>query len=543
MATYYLKRVDGTIRYAIDAWPTTAGTSAASLQAAITALDAGGHELVIYPDTYAESINHADDNIIIRTASLLELDGLDDPTVTIGPPPSANYTLKVANGISAIQWKGAFRFIGFNGFNFGTVSFQSGCSDIYFGKLGDYRPYVVSANDAGDFPMYIFGDGSGHPSGVVVDGVDFEATRFDSPTIKINLCKNGIGNEVKKCTVINTGDGVEKGTGIHLIDTDGWLISENIIGDIGRIGTGIALSNSDNNLITHNTITKAWNGLVYPGGSGHGVNIYFGSENNAVMANKILECNRGVTITSNSGINGNVISFNIVVDSQVNGIDQQASVNFPTYIINNTVIHRPLGGSGHGIVSQLSGKKSIIKNNIVYAFTNVEIPHNIQCVAIGDTTTPSVYDVDIDNNVYITEGTACIGSLDVINYETLDEWRAALAGTALVLSKDANSRVDAAAVSLDGRINSLSLAAKSALVITGVNDGAQADPWGNPMLTHPNIGADQFDYAPGFGPWTPFDSTLPALALSPTAPGDLRSVQMWSKVATAQEIHKVAKVY
>ena len=76
------------------------------------------------------------------------------------------------------------------------------------------------------------------------------------------------------------------------------------------------------------------------------------------------------------------------------------------------------------------------------------------------------------------------------------------------------------------------------VAITGVNDGEQTDPWGNTMLTMPNIGADQYDYAPGFGPWTSFDSTMPALSLSPTAPGDLRSVQAWSKVATSKEIEK-----
>ena len=46
------------------------------------------------------------------------------------------------------------------------------------------------------------------------------------------------------------------------------------------------------------------------------------------------------------------------------------------------------------------------------------------------------------------------------------------------------------------------------------------------------------DYAPGFGPWSPFDSTMPTLSLSPSAPGDLRSVQEWSKVASALEIER-----
>ena len=90
---------------------------------------------------------------------------------------------------------------------------------------------------------------------------------------------------------------------------------------------------------------------------------------------------------------------------------------------------------------------------------------------------------------------------------------------------------------LDG--NSLHRGLHGGLVVTGVNDGAQTDPWGNTMLTHPNIGADQFDYAPGFGPWSTFDATMPTLSLSPSAPGDLRNVQCWSKVATAKEIEKV----
>ena len=82
---------------------------------------------------------------------------------------------------------------------------------------------------------------------------------------------------------------------------------------------------------------------------------------------------------------------------------------------------------------------------------------------------------------------------------------------------------------------------KRGVVVTGVNDGGELDIWGNATTIYPNIGAVQYDYAPGFGPWSPADSTIPALALSPTAPGDLRSVQTWSKVATAQEINKVTK--
>ena len=45
------------------------------------------------------------------------------------------------------------------------------------------------------------------------------------------------------------------------------------------------------------------------------------------------------------------------------------------------------------------------------------------------------------------------------------------------------------------------------------------------------------NYMAGFAPWiTP--RQIPILVLSPTAPGDLKQVQAWSKVASAKEIEK-----
>jgi hypothetical protein len=109
----------------------------------------------------------------------------------------------------------------------------------------------------------------------------------------------------------------------------------------------------------------------------------------------------------------------------------------------------------------------------------------------------------------------------------------------LMTAENDGSALDAASSVTDGRLASdRSLATHAGVVITGVNDGAQTDPWGNTMLTMPNIGVDQFDYAPGFGPWSPNDSALPALTLSPDCPGKLKSAQEWRKVASAKEIQK-----
>lgn len=84
---------------------------------------------------------------------------------------------------------------------------------------------------------------------------------------------------------------------------------------------------------------------------------------------------------------------------------------------------------------------------------------------------------------------------------------------------------------------------KRGVVVTGVNDDGELDIWGNATpATGLNIGADQFDYAPGFGPWSPFDATMPALSLAPTAPGSLLEVQEWSKPnITKKQIDKASR--
>lgn len=79
---------------------------------------------------------------------------------------------------------------------------------------------------------------------------------------------------------------------------------------------------------------------------------------------------------------------------------------------------------------------------------------------------------------------------------------------------------------------------KAAVGVSGVTDQAHVDAWSNVTGVYPNIGADQYDYAPGYGPWSPFDSSMPTLALAPTAPGKLKEVQEWKKVASAKEIER-----
>lgn len=77
--------------------------------------------------------------------------------------------------------------------------------------------------------------------------------------------------------------------------------------------------------------------------------------------------------------------------------------------------------------------------------------------------------------------------------------------------------------------------------LSGYVDYALKDFYGGKMFAVPNIGPDQGTGA-GFGPWTTFDATMPALALSPDAPGTLLEVQEWSKAnVTKKQIDKVSK--
>ena len=96
-----------------------------------------------------------------------------------------------------------------------------------------------------------------------------------------------------------------------------------------------------------------------------------------------------------------------------------------------------------------------------------------------------------------------------------------------------------------GKLTSgFSRANHSAILISGVNDGAQTDPWGNTMLTYPNIGADQHDYAPGFGPWSTCDASLPTdgqVFKSHAAPIAAKKITAFPGVASQSQINEAAE--
>lgn len=451
--TYYSAKIAGTIYYKLDAWPTAADTSAATLQALINALDNGNHVVVLDAAsawTGADGvIALAGDNITIRTPISTDPDyATHVGTVTIGPPSSGVPAIKVATARTGITLSGAITLVGYSNYNLGTFQTYSTASNINLKRTWDngawQTPIIISSDNAADVPVYVFGDGTGDPSTVILDGIDARCYRVDSDGIKINIADIGTGNIVRNSTVMNYGTqaaGTIQGNGFDIIDSNGWTISDNIVGDqTHRWYRGIRLVASDNNTLSGNVVTYSWDGDDYSGGSGEGISIGTSSQGNDIYANLIQTCYEGIKLGSTSGAGGNRVHHNLVLDSPVNGVSVTNNPTDYDLVYNNTVRHRPTANAGHGLVSQISSGKVKFYYNIVDAYTTAARPHNIQCIAIADDADPSAYDVATDYNLYYSTGTAYVGELDGTMYDTLTDWQTALNANPLVIGKDAHSR-------------------------------------------------------------------------------------------------------
>jgi hypothetical protein len=164
-----------------------------------------------------------------------------------------------------------------------------------------------------------------------------------------------------------------------------------------------------------------------------------------------------------------------------------------SYVLSGTTIaHNTLGSTlsaGAGIfVGANVDNGVVLKNNIIFNSNGGNV--------LEYSASHTGY-IDSDYNIFYSSKTDPfkIGGLNYTfeDYKTLtgrDAHSIMLTSAPL----DSNYRLtDAAKLSYHG-----------ALVISGVNDSGQLDMYGNATPTQPNIGHDQFDYAPGFGPWQKF---------------------------------------
>lgn len=326
-------------------------------------------------------------------------------------------------------------------------------------------------------------------SKILNNTIETEAT--DSIGIKIGSVSDieVAGNTVKNISADKSSSYL---MGIYLSQVDSSSIHDNIIGvDLdNRYTRGIWIENSDLNNIYSNTISNCWNGLEYPSSGGTGIYLLKSSENNNIYFNMLNANGGGINDETNSGNGGNRYYYNIISNSKVNSIDFRGSseINY-SEVFNNTIIHSPAGDAGHGIDTQISGKKLSIKNNLV---TCDKSGTNIECITIAGPYT----DVYVNYNLYYPTNGSKLGSTIGGQFDSLGGWQTNLAGIDAVLGKDLNS-LESLPGFIDSENSNFQLEPTSPAIDAGTDVGLTTDYTGiNHVYGTPDIGA--YEYQPPF---------------------------------------------
>ncbi len=271
-------------------------------------------------------------------------------------------------------------------------------------------------------------------TGAIIDNNVFVSSVTPSEGVFSSAATSTISNNTFTNTYTPKGSGI---FGIRVVSTTGGDIYGNTIGSSTSDSAfyGVSLESVTGASVHQNTIIGCWNGLVYPSGDGYGIQLTLASAGNKVYKNIISTCNRGYLDSSSSGNGGNAFYYNVVLNSQVNGIDfRGASTVNPGLIYNNTVIHHPLpaGNAGHGVVVQVAGAKANIYNNLV---TCDVAGSDVQCLSLAGPYTT----ININNNLYYATNGAHVAALDLTNYDSLSSFQSAMSGKATIVGKDSSS--------------------------------------------------------------------------------------------------------
>lgn len=231
---------------------------------------------------------------------------------------------------------------------------------------------------------------------------------------------------------------------------DSTTISNNVVS--GSYNAGVSLRDVDTCIVEDNVIRTIWNGLQYDGGAGPGaggglgVGVYINDVsdaclNNVVRRNQIIDCYQGILDQSDAG-GGNDVYDNLIIRPHVNGISYQSDGAI-AYIWNNTIIHQPqdtVNPTGHGLVVQSGSATTRVsfRNNIVISDL---LGSNIQCISIGGTPGTNFAEVELQNNIYSAAEGTHVAALSGVNYDTIEDWKAAISGVAQITVKDTRSKV------------------------------------------------------------------------------------------------------
>ncbi len=461
-ATYYLGNVSGTLRYKSGDWPSAGDTSAASLNAAVLALENGGHTLVVEAGTYTGQIFPVYGNITIRTVDTTDPDYASHIGFVVvggaGVYPLKISSLSAGRTVSNITIKG-LTFNGDSAWTNAVILIQGSTT------LGRDTTNIVLDG------LYV----NVNNGGANAHGIWLTAATGIVDTV-----------EIKNCTIMNnawTPPNTINGSGIYSNGATNISVHNNIISDANhRFINGMYITDASNTWnIYENTISYCTNSST----AALGITILVSATNINVYRNIIDRCYWGIQTSSTVG--GNRIYYNLITNSEVNGISAvYNSAGDWNYVNNNTVIHRPTG-DGTGIALDQHAGKLQLFNNIVDCYTSV---NTTGVAAIGLSQATSSW--ELNNNDYYITGNCRIAILDATGYTTLSDWKTAIAADARTgTNKDANS------ISADPVFVSASdfrLQPTSPAINAGVDVSLTTDYDGNtvPTGTAPDIGAYEF---------------------------------------------------
>jgi hypothetical protein len=437
------------IMYDTNGWPSDndgTRTTNTDLEAARIAGGDGAVFILsggVYGQTYSGTMIDADDGLdILNDNQIWRSPIISDPDY------SSHSGTVIVDGTAFTDWT-----IRINDHNSNTLSNLTIKGDYEFGTIGNigtssntiFEYLTVSGNvTAGSPNIYVAGDVGGDPSNVEISNCVIIIESQPTRGVYFSNADEGSGNSIHDCVIYNTSGTVPESlnnAGIYILRSNSISVYNNTIGDeTNRVTEGVLINDSDNNEIYLNTIEWCWDGDTYPDDFGHGIAIQGSSEGNIIRNNYLYKNSRvGILINSSSGNGGNIIKFNLVVASIVNGISHESPANsIPDKIWGNTIYHVPTGSSGHGIAVQINGIKADIRNNLIYAYT-IEVSHNIECISITDDANPNEYDVTLNNNLYYAEGTAYIAKDEDGSYSTLSAWQTSISDDSGISEKDVYS--------------------------------------------------------------------------------------------------------
>ena len=319
--------------------------------------------------------------------------------------------------------------------------------------------------------------------GIVTGGACADGLISD---VQIDDCSDGIrlsgGNyTVEDSTISNCSS-----TQIY-INSNSNTVDNNTLQCTGAIETaiGLQLSGADLNIITGNTILDIWDEQEYgSGGSGIGLSVILSSENNTIHGNLIDGCYEGLLLQEASGAGGNIVEYNIIKDSHVNGVAiLTKGTSGTSFIYNNVIDHNPSGSAGHGIVfrgTSTGGPLDYadVRNNII-------IGRNDDEILLFDSDVGTSWTITLDYNVYIQADAGAHWEYGGSGYTSFSAWQTALDSTPVTGGDDNSVMAIVSDFDADYKPN-----VASPVIDAGVNLGAPYDT--------DYDGFDQDEYGPNW---------------------------------------------